>query len=210
MAARARHGAGWDVQPESFVAADAVSGLVHELRGLLWDVVSVHLGRESAEATEWGDLPVESVRLAEVRDGTSQTIGFGEHAHSKVKNPIEALVWHWWTSGDYGDTVFTSLYPINPERLMPDVSADGLARAYVSAASSMHPGGANFAFLDGSVHYLKDTIESWPSDPNSGMPRGWGRPGGFFTPGANSRLGVYQALTTRAGREVIDTGIVEP
>ena len=30
--------------------------------------------------------------------------------------------------------------------------------SWVDSASSFHPGGANFAFADGSVHFLKDSI----------------------------------------------------
>jgi prepilin-type processing-associated H-X9-DG protein len=37
---------------------------------------------------------------------------------------------------------------------MPDLLGDGLLAAYTVAASSQHPGGANFAFVDGSVRVM--------------------------------------------------------
>ena len=81
--------------------------------------------------------------------------------------------------------------------------ASPVASAYVLAASSFHPGGANFAFIDGSVRFLKDTIDSWSYDPQSGVPTGVTLNGqGIFVPGPSS-LKVYQALSTRNGGEVI-------
>jgi prepilin-type processing-associated H-X9-DG protein len=72
----------------------------------------------------------------------------------------------------------------------------------VTAASSFHPGGANFAFLDGSVRFLKESIDSWPFDPATGRPRGvtYNAPFYFAAPGS---IHVYQALSTRSGGEVI-------
>jgi prepilin-type N-terminal cleavage/methylation domain-containing protein/prepilin-type processing-associated H-X9-DG protein len=53
---------------------------------------------------------------------------------------------------------------------------------------SLHPGGANFAFCDGSVKFLKQTIDM--GNPN-------------FTPPIN--IGVYRQLSTRKGGEVVST-----
>ena len=54
-----------------------------------------------------------SVRIAGVTDGTSNTFLLGEHAYGK--NPtIELPDWGWWFSGNYGDTMFTTMFPINP------------------------------------------------------------------------------------------------
>src|SRR5262249_7576363 len=56
-----------------------------------------------------------AVRFAEVSDGLSNTILFSEHAHSLLVDS-SATDWHWWFDGAYGDTVFRTLYPINPHR----------------------------------------------------------------------------------------------
>ncbi|MGO9463323.1 MAG: DUF1559 domain-containing protein [Isosphaeraceae bacterium] len=53
---------------------------------------------------------------------------------------------------------------------------------------SQHPGGANFSFCDGSVKFLKETIDM--GNPN-------------FTPPIN--IGVYRQLSTRKGGEVISS-----
>ena len=44
--------------------------------------------------------------------------------------------------------------------------------SWVESPSSFHPGGANFAFCDGSVRFIKDSISSWPFNPASGYPNG--------------------------------------
>jgi prepilin-type processing-associated H-X9-DG protein len=148
-----------------------------------------------------------SVPLAGVTDGTSQTFLFGEHAYGK--NPtIELPDWGWWFSGNYGDTIFTTMFPMNPQGKMPDVPNESLygvdINPSIQAASSYHPGGAQFAFCDGSVRFLKETIDSSAFDTSTGLPRGWSRaPSGLYLVTPPGRIGVYQALSTRNGGEVI-------
>jgi prepilin-type processing-associated H-X9-DG protein len=145
-----------------------------------------------------------AVRFAGITDGLSNTILFGEHAHSLLDDS-SATDWHWWFDGAYGDTLFRTLYPMNPQRKLTagSTSVDA-SNAYVEAASSFHPGGANFAFADGSVKFLKDTIDTWPFDQGTGLPIGvTGDPGTPYTLAPGRRFGVYQALSTRNGGEVI-------
>jgi len=133
------------------------------------------------------------VTIAGITDGTSNTILLGEWAYGKMTNQGDLLCWHWWTAANYGDTMFTSRYPINPN--IPKTDA-----IFPQSASSFHPGGANFAFSDGSVKFLKDTINSWSLPSGSFPPPITGGPP--WTLNAGGALGVYQALSTRNGGEV--------
>jgi prepilin-type processing-associated H-X9-DG protein len=160
------------------------------------------------------------VSIAGICDGTSNTLLFSERAHSQLPGD-EVQCWNWWTSGNHGDTLCCTFYPMNPFNRTQDDSGllDGGADAYVASASSFHPGGANFAFCDGSVKFLKDSIDCWKIDPATGMPMpaGISRPEGtavpdFLPPRAsigspyllapNTYIGVSQKLPTRNGGEL--------
>ena len=150
-----------------------------------------------------------SIPIAAITDGTSNTIAFGEKA-----NGLEQLTggdgderdnWCWWSDGATGDTLFHSLFPINPfKKIAPTVGVEGIT-TWLPAASSYHPGGANFGFADGSVRFLKDTISCWQYNPTTGYPNGVTEVNGVFTLAKGSQVGVYQQLTTMAGGEVISS-----
>jgi prepilin-type N-terminal cleavage/methylation domain-containing protein/prepilin-type processing-associated H-X9-DG protein len=167
---------------------------------------------------------LSAVTVASVTDGTSNTILSGERAHGKFPDS-DLYCWNWWTSGNFGDTLFTTFYPMNPFNKIPDFCClDSGPDAYVASAASFHPGGANFGFADGSVRFLKDSISTWQisstgnttipgtgitSDPpapagSNGYPIGLARDasGGYvLTP--RMFIGVYQALSSRNGSEVV-------
>ena len=65
------------------------------------------------------------------------------------------------------------------------------------------PAAATSRFLDGSVRFIKESINTWPYNPANGAPTNvsYNSSTGLFT--AGPPMGVYQALSTRAGGEVI-------
>ncbi|MDE2506790.1 MAG: DUF1559 domain-containing protein [Planctomycetota bacterium] len=60
--------------------------------------------------------------------------------------------------------MFTSVFPPNAFKKV--------AVAQPNAARSMHPGGLNALLGDGSVRFVKETIDTWAYDPYSGFPVG--------------------------------------
>jgi prepilin-type processing-associated H-X9-DG protein len=76
-------------------------------------------------------------------------------------------------------------------------------------ATSRHAGGVNFSFADGSVRFIKNTISSWAFQTGStGGLYGSSLPvnvtyANYTYTNNGATLGVYQALSTRGGGEVI-------
>ena len=154
-----------------------------------------------------------SVKISSITDGTSNTIMLGEYVYGRLSQ-ADQNCWHWWVAGNT-DTIGTAMYAPNLQgSLDPVVEADNAASLLVISQSSNHPGGANHAFCDGSVHFLKNTIQSWQPDPANPFVPYWPKglawtanvPTNFGTLGVystTSPYGVYQSLSTRNGSEVI-------
>jgi prepilin-type N-terminal cleavage/methylation domain-containing protein/prepilin-type processing-associated H-X9-DG protein len=129
------------------------------------------------------------VRLADITDGSSNTLLFGERYHRDPEHdlrrpllapgtePFIAQLGKWgFVAGPGGCMTHLTLHaaaPIN-DRMPLGGDASMLAKR-ACAFGSGHPGGANFAFADGSVRFLSER-----------------------TP-----LPILQALSTRRGEEVV-------
>jgi len=167
------------------------------------------------------------VSLAAVTDGTSNTFLAAERGHGRFPAG-DVYCWNWWTSGNYGDTMFCTLYGINVWQKPPFNVVLGPVCAgttgpdeFVSSPGSFHPGGACIGFADGSVKFIKDSISSWQINPSTigtpgtpvttcvpfGVTMGITYSGGLdpngYTIALKTSIGVLQQLSTRNGGEVV-------
>jgi prepilin-type processing-associated H-X9-DG protein len=137
--------------------------------------------------------PLSSVRLAQVTDGMSNTLLFTETDNTQWQTV--------WVAGDGNDTMANTSMP-------PNLASDTLpSMFFLLVADSLHPGGVNCTFGDGSVRFIKNSINSWPCDVNVGWcsSLAWNQQTSvpYILPGAT--LGVWQALSTRSGGECVSS-----
>jgi prepilin-type processing-associated H-X9-DG protein len=123
--------------------------------------------------------------MAGVIDGTSNTLFFGERNHRDVAFDAQAVAnggqqvigqygfWHSSAGLAVVDVTMTTLAPINYQ-VDASQNWNTCACLRTSAFGSLHPGGANFALVDGSVRFISQTIE----------------------------MTTYRALSTRQGNEI--------
>src|SRR5262249_28090890 len=149
-----------------------------------------------------------------ILDGTSNTFLLAERNFAKI-DPSNQPVWMLWFSGAYSDTMWSTVWPVNVWKqqglklLNGDNSVPGGGDPSTDSAGSNHPGGANCAMCDGSVKFIRDSINSWPINYGTGFPQGvtFVAPTttglNVWTVAPGTPQGIYQALSTRAGGEVI-------
>lgn len=96
-----------------------------------------------------------SLRLRDVTDGTSNTIAIGEVAWKRGELFHEAAVWAGATRGK-GGNVCKDVYAGGRAAIN---HSNNVSNELCESFSSMHPGGAQFVFADGSVHFLTENID---------------------------------------------------
>ena len=148
----------------------------------------------------------KSVQLQEITDGTSNTIAFGEMANGMI--PIASgrygfNIWAYpgFTAGESG--WMATMWGINPQKRWPLTTTNyisffgpGSPLMMAMSPSSFHPGGANMGMADGSVRFMKETIQTWPAAPAGSMYpiQGW-----FYSGGNTYNLDITGIFGTSAG-----------
>ena len=150
------------------------------------------------------------VQIAAITDGTSNTFLFGEKSKGNlyVYDPKYAIGDGSWNSGRSYDTQINTYYPPNIGLGGSGANAGDFSGDYPSTASSQHPGGVNMAFCDGSVRFLKNTVDTWAFAAGTGQPvgvTGPSSPAYVYGVAAGTKFGVWQQLSTRAGGEVVSS-----
>ena len=174
-----------------------------------------------------GDGPFawdKAYRVSDVSDGLSNTMFIGEM--SRFANDPDQFFNFWNRGGYFGarsaatpgvtrpQAASSTVAKPNAGLLIPDVPAtasggpnslDAWLYAPTGAQAmnegqygfrSLHPGGVNFVFGDGSVRFIKNSIDMGNLHTMTYT--------GSVLPGA--RIGVYRALSTREGGEIISAG----
>jgi prepilin-type N-terminal cleavage/methylation domain-containing protein/prepilin-type processing-associated H-X9-DG protein len=148
-----------------------------------------------------------NVKIGDITDGTSNTFAIGELAYGVLGSidPGGRTDWSWWTSGNNADTLSNTLEPLNPQKKINEgAGSPGINTSILYCGfASLHPGGGNFAFVDGSVKFIKDTVQTMPYNPATGQPIGMTSVGGIISYPVGVNKGVWQALSTRNGGEVL-------
>ena len=125
-----------------------------------------------------------STRFAGVLDGTSNTFAIGERTVLPV-HMSEPARWPSWC-GPGGLGIGATVSSCVSIRLNHPTN--------MHAFSSHHPGGANFCFVDGSVHFITDSIHSSGAGLSDGDS---GNNADFMQAACQGLLGTYQLLGAR-------------
>lgn len=143
------------------------------------------------------------IRMRDITDGTSNTILLGEvtWALSQVQrmygtiNPAAGIAtasspYTGWSVGQY---------PMNP----PANALPAFARREMTF-HSLHEGGAQFAFGDGTVRFLSENIQNTSRNWIGGIGAGFGTPGDVYdTANGGQGYGIYQRLFSRNDNLVV-------
>jgi len=140
-----------------------------------------------------------AVRLADVLDGTSNTLMVGERDSRNCRSGTWLGVRNTQGTNERGvSAVIGHSHPKLNQKVLPATGGIAWDEPRIGCAegfSSLHPGGAQFAAADGSVKFISETIQHFWF-PNTIV-------NGTIADSQNSQNGTYQRLLTRDDALVI-------
>lgn len=150
----------------------------------------------------------QMIQFQNVTDGLSSSILAGDRAIRPENGQAGKVYFGSWFQAGFLFTVATTMQSPNYFNGMK-YDAPGFKLAYTfipNNLNSYHPGGVNALFCDGSVRFVKSSVQSWPVDPTSYWPVGSTQDNTLYFYTNLPKTGVWQALSTRSGGEVISGG----
>ncbi len=114
-----------------------------------------NLNKYSGPFSRW----TYTTKLKQITDGLSKTIFYGE-----VRADCSVHARNGWLHSNNGNGLVTTIIPINYDSCQPANSEADNCNKMCNWNSelgfkSAHPGGANFAYGDGSIHFLAEGID---------------------------------------------------
>jgi prepilin-type N-terminal cleavage/methylation domain-containing protein/prepilin-type processing-associated H-X9-DG protein len=131
----------------------------------------------SNACTDTGNPGAPRIRIADVLDGTTNTIMIGETLVAQCEYQRFGNPWGWagFNTVQQGQTIQPINWPIDVNSIRPNPPGwDGSCASSCQGVDpthciwnwhvtwgfkSNHPGGANFCFADGSVHFISQNID---------------------------------------------------
>ncbi|HET6575223.1 MAG TPA: DUF1559 domain-containing protein [Fimbriiglobus sp.] len=116
--------------------------------------------RRAAQTNDGPFIHTVERNIASISDGTSNTIFLGERS---TVDPVfsstgdNLVFWGWWAFGAEGDVLGSAAERINWKMPAPATQANYDLR--INVFGSGHTGGANFAMGDGSVRFIRDSMD---------------------------------------------------
>lgn len=153
-----------NTRPEAFVCPSSTMKQSFEISGKDWATasyafVSGHYGpsEQTGAKVKWENTGMfvyrDSYGNRDALDGLSNVMFVGEVISGDLTNHLNR-----WTVGTrHLDSLRTTENPLNTPPGQ-GITTSPYGEAYNGAFGSRHPGGANFGYGDGSVHFLSETI----------------------------------------------------